>query len=201
MEFFNSSFGIELILEDNSLEKEIKKQVVVKPRMKFVTCDHERDTSRTHAELLERSSRYDNSKAGDTSTFLIMTIVHGPSEVTFHPNRPAKLRYFVGNLRELQDEIRVESGGDASITGDAVEKHLREIYEPLISADGEKWRMFPPFDIIFKNHDEATDVWLETRFYHFSQGSIGQLVTPSVLNNSGCRVYEDKTPKHLKKTD
>ena len=136
MEFFDSSFGIELILEDNSLEKEIKKQVVVKPRMKFVTCDHERDTSRTHAELLQRSSRYDTSRAGDSSTFLIMPIVHGPSEVAFHPDRPAKLRYFVGNLRELQDEIRAESGGDASITGDAVEKHLREIYEPLISADG-----------------------------------------------------------------
>ena len=46
MEFLDSSFGIELILEDKSLEKEIKKQVVVKPGMKFVTCDHEHDTSR-----------------------------------------------------------------------------------------------------------------------------------------------------------
>ena len=46
MEFLDSSFGIELILEGKSLEKEIKKQVVVKPEMKFVTCDHERDTSR-----------------------------------------------------------------------------------------------------------------------------------------------------------
>ena len=46
MEFLDSSFGIEFILEDKSLEKEIKKQVVVKPEMKFVTCDHERDTSR-----------------------------------------------------------------------------------------------------------------------------------------------------------
>ena len=46
MEFLDSSFGIELVLEDKSLEKEINKQVVVKPEMKFVTCDHERDTSR-----------------------------------------------------------------------------------------------------------------------------------------------------------
>ena len=46
MEFLDSSFGIEFILEDKSLEKEIKKQVVVKPEMKFVTCDRERDTSR-----------------------------------------------------------------------------------------------------------------------------------------------------------
>ena len=33
MEFLDSSFGIELILEDKSLEKEIEKQVVVKPGM------------------------------------------------------------------------------------------------------------------------------------------------------------------------
>ena len=46
MEFLDSSFGIELILEDKSFEKEVKKQVVVKPEMKFVTCDRERDTSR-----------------------------------------------------------------------------------------------------------------------------------------------------------
>ena len=46
MEFLDSSFGIELILEDKSLEKNIKKQVVVKSRMKFVKCDHQRDTSR-----------------------------------------------------------------------------------------------------------------------------------------------------------
>ena len=46
MEFLDSSFGIELILEANSLETEIKEQVVVKPGMKFVTCEDKRDTSR-----------------------------------------------------------------------------------------------------------------------------------------------------------
>ena len=45
-EFLDSSFGIELVPEGKPLEKEIEKQVVVKTVMKFVTCDHERDTSR-----------------------------------------------------------------------------------------------------------------------------------------------------------
>ncbi|CAN0365853.1 unnamed protein product [Ascophyllum nodosum] len=194
MEFLDSSFGIELILEANSLETEIKEQVVVKPGMKFVTCEDERDTSRTHDELLEWSSKDDDGEMSDTSTlnFLLMPIVHGPSDVTFHPDRPAKLRYFVGNLEDLQDEIRGDGGGDCSLG--AVAEHLRQVYEPLISADREKWRMLPPFQTIFKKRrNEATGVWLETRLYHFSEGSIGQLIDCSKLDPI-FRTYEGKMP-------
>ena len=68
--------------------------------------------ARTHDELLEWSSKDDDGEKSDTSTlnFLLMPIVYGPSDVTFHPDRPAKLRYFVGNLEDLQDEIRGDGG-------------------------------------------------------------------------------------------
>lgn len=42
----NPSFGVELILEENSLEHEIEDKVVVKPEIRFVTCSRERDASR-----------------------------------------------------------------------------------------------------------------------------------------------------------
>lgn len=44
--FLNSSFGVELILEKNSLEKDVNKKVLVKPELRLVTCNCERDTSR-----------------------------------------------------------------------------------------------------------------------------------------------------------
>lgn len=44
--FLNEYFGVELVLEDNSLQAEIREQVVVKPEIRFVTCSQERDTSR-----------------------------------------------------------------------------------------------------------------------------------------------------------
>ncbi|CAN0383216.1 unnamed protein product [Ascophyllum nodosum] len=211
MEFLDSSFGIELVLEDKSLEKEIKKQVVVKPGMKFVTCDRERDTSRTHDDLLEWSFKYNDGERRDTSTFLIMPIVHGPSEVAFHPDRPAKLRYFVGNLRNLQDEIREEGGVSqatasntsirsfltkGNLSHDAVAKHLREVYEPFISADGEKWRKLPPFGCVFKTScNEATDVWLETRLYHLSENAMGRLVSLSKQKKLSGPVHVDEIPR------
>lgn len=43
---FDSSFGVELILEDMSLKQEMKEKVMVKPEIRYVTCSHERDTSR-----------------------------------------------------------------------------------------------------------------------------------------------------------
>ena len=45
-EFLHPAYGIELILEDKSLEQEIKKQVVVKPEIKIVECSQDRDSSR-----------------------------------------------------------------------------------------------------------------------------------------------------------
>lgn len=44
--FFNSSFGVELILEENSLEQNVNAKVVVKPEIRFVKCSRERDMSR-----------------------------------------------------------------------------------------------------------------------------------------------------------
>lgn len=44
--FLNESFGVELLLEDNSLQEEIMEKVVVKPEIRFVTCSRERDMSR-----------------------------------------------------------------------------------------------------------------------------------------------------------
>lgn len=44
--FLNSSFGVELILEKNSLEKVVNKEVSVNPELRFVTCNRERDKSR-----------------------------------------------------------------------------------------------------------------------------------------------------------
>lgn len=45
-EFLNESFGVELVLEDGSLDEEITEQVVVKKEVRLVTCSPERDTSR-----------------------------------------------------------------------------------------------------------------------------------------------------------
>lgn len=60
---------------------------------------------------------------------------------------------------------------------DVIEQSLRERYEPLISADGENWRMLQPFDVVYKaNQGEVTEVWLETRLYHFSMGAIGEVL-------------------------
>ena len=54
---------------------------------------------------------------------------------------------------------------------------LREEYEPLISADGENWRMLQPFQVVFKDdRGGGTEVWLEMRLYHFSVGSIGKIL-------------------------
>lgn len=44
--FINSPFGVELILEENSLEQSINAKVVVKPEIRLVKCSCERDTSR-----------------------------------------------------------------------------------------------------------------------------------------------------------
>ena len=44
--FFNSSFGVELILEENSLERNINAKVIVKPEIRYVKCSRERDASR-----------------------------------------------------------------------------------------------------------------------------------------------------------
>lgn len=58
-----------------------------------------------------------------------------------------------------------------------MEEYLRKEYEPLISPDGENWRMLPPFNVIFKNYKgREREVWLETRLYHFSMGSIGKVL-------------------------
>lgn len=58
-----------------------------------------------------------------------------------------------------------------------MEEYLRREYEPLISPNGENWRMLPPFNVVLKNYDgSTTEVWLETRLYHFSMGSIGKVL-------------------------
>lgn len=44
--FFNSSYGVELILEKGSLEQTVEGKVSVKPDIRLVTCSRERDTSR-----------------------------------------------------------------------------------------------------------------------------------------------------------
>ena len=78
-----------------------------------------------------------------------------------------------------------------------VKKHLRDVYEPLISADGHSWRMLPPVDVIFKSSDDndATQIWLETRLYHFSMGSIGKLL-PKLHKPryKDCEYYEARMP-------
>ena len=72
---------------------------------------------------------------------------------------------------------------------------MRSEYEPLISADGENWTMLPPFNVVFKpSSDKATEVWLETRMYHFSMGSIGKILRkiPAEIE-----FYESKMPWHM----
>lgn len=58
--------------------------------------------------------------------------------------------------------------------------YLQQEYEPLVSADGDNWRMLPTFDVQFKpNPDEWEEAWLETRLYHFSLVALGKWIRKS----------------------
>lgn len=82
-------------------------------------------------------------------------------------------------------------------TDDMVVANLRETYEPLISADGQNWRMLKPFDAIFKNNDGATEVWLEARIYHFSVGSIGKVLRKHSKHNA-FKFFEGRIPWRMR---
>lgn len=62
---------------------------------------------RTHDELLAQMSGHDDEEPSDEVRLLAMPIVHGPAVANF--NKPAKLRFFAGNLQDLQEEMREES--------------------------------------------------------------------------------------------
>lgn len=78
-----------------------------------------------------------------------------------------------------------------------VEEYLRETYEPLISADGQNWRMLQPFDAIFKNNDGATEVWLEARIYHFSVGSLGKVLR-NHRKHKAFKFFEGRIPWRMR---
>lgn len=78
-----------------------------------------------------------------------------------------------------------------------VMERLREKYKPLISADGENWRMLQSFDVAFKSNRDGTEVWLEMRMYHFSVGSIGE-VLPKGRKHLEFEFYESLMPRRMR---
>lgn len=60
--------------------------------------------SRTHDEALAMASKQDGGEPSDKVNLLVMPIVHGPSVANF--TKPARLRFFVGNLEDLHEEMR-----------------------------------------------------------------------------------------------
>ena len=62
--------------------------------------------NRMHGELLARVSGYGIGEL----TFFAMPIIHGPSEAIFNQDKPAKLRFFAGYTKDIQQEIKDEGG-------------------------------------------------------------------------------------------
>lgn len=82
-------------------------------------------------------------------------------------------------------------------SGDAVEGYLREMYEPLTSADGRDWRMLPPFNVQFKaSLTKGEEIWLETPIYHFSEGAIGQVISKKSKAHKSRFLHEDM-PRYM----
>lgn len=65
---------------------------------------------RTHDELLAWGLQDDvcGNVDGDED-LLLMSIVHGPSEAKFKDDKPARLRFLVGYLKDIKSEIQGES--------------------------------------------------------------------------------------------
>ena len=136
---------------------------------------------------------YLTRKVLSESCQLVIFLTLLQSKYLFLLNAPT-LYLLIAWPNEISQHITPLEQGNFS--HDAVAKHLREVYEPLISADGEKWRKLPPFGCIFKTScNEATDVWLETRLYHFSENAVGKLVSLSKQKKLSGPVHVGEIPR------
>ncbi|CAM9718688.1 unnamed protein product [Scytosiphon promiscuus] len=163
--FESATHGVEFELQEGSLDVEVPGRVMVTSRGRTVQCSTERDTSRTHAELKARAL----SGSSGFKTFLAMPIVHGTSDVKFSDEFPAKLRFFAGFLEDYTDD-EGEEGSDE--VGELLTR-LRSKYKPAISPDGTFWAMREPFEIVERQRrDLPTEVWLETKVYHFTHFAV-----------------------------
>ncbi|CAM9542120.1 unnamed protein product [Ectocarpus sp. 13 AM-2016] len=171
--FQSATFGVELQLQDGSLDAKVRESVTISPEVLVVQCSNERDTSRTHGGL-EARAWDDPTTKPSAKAFLAMPIVDGPSSVKFNEEKPAKLRFFVGFLDELTAVDEEQEGGVAEV--DNLEARLRRKYELLVSPDGVFWIMQRRFEVEQRSHRGLrTEIWLETEIYHFSRGALAEV--------------------------
>lgn len=57
-----------------------------------------------------------------------------------------------------------------------VRRRVEQKFEPLVSPDGVFWMIKSPFEVVIRTQRGLpTEIWLETKIYHFSRGALGEI--------------------------
>eukprot|EP00752_Nemacystus_decipiens_P013425 g11888.t1 len=174
--YVSRAHAVEFELEAGSLDEELPFEMTISRRLAFVDCRtaESSDSNRERAPF-----------CGDAPTeeYLAMTFVHGPEGVTFPPDKPAKLRFFLGCV----DEVALAGDGSDQvvISDDEIERDILEAYRPLSSADGvENWTSLSVYSVVFRRVLGQREVWVETPVYHFSVTANARKIDKAGKNQS-----------------
>eukprot|EP00752_Nemacystus_decipiens_P015533 g13859.t2 len=174
--YVSKAHAVELELQAGSLDAELPVEISITQRLAFVEC---------RTEGVGRAPFGDGASAEE---FLAMTFVNGPEGLSFTDNKPAKLRFFLGCVDDVEPD---EDGSDQDVVADEdIEREILETYRTLSSPDGENnWTTLGSNSVVVRRLDGEREVWLETPVYHFS--TITKAMKAGKSGNNQSYFYED----------
>lgn len=103
-------------------------------------------------------------------------------------------------ITENPSKFAVRLPNPLSVQARDLTKRLQRKYEPGISPDGAFWMMQEPFEVVLRSQRGLpTEVWLETKVYHFTDLTIFDIDSEFDTSAPSCAYYKDdeEMPPHL----